>query len=280
MEITSGQWMAQQQQAGRRLCLVLQGESEARGLLLATRTVAEYCSLYAETCVAELAADGPVILLLDHVNEPGLVGLLQNPLRNWGWLGSLPDDDLSDVTVHWRDRLVAGPTGRQALYRFHDNRTLARALVHLPAEDWPAFLGPLISVCYWQGERWRCGDNPAPGTYPVPDPAPWLEVPNPQSGAILQANILRYLLAEHSEALSQLAEFQDPRIWLEQVLEQARAWQWERPDQLEFLVVRRLVEATGDVVIRWQPMRGEVAEDHFQRVVEEWCRVGREKQDA
>lgn len=280
MAITPGQWMAQQQQAGRRLCLVLQGESEARGALLATRTVAQYCSLYGQTVAAELAADGPVILLLDPVNEPALVGLLQDPQRHWGWLGSLPGDDLSSAIGHWRDRLVVGPAGRQALYRFHDNRTLARALGHLPAQAWPAFLGPLISVCYWQGERWCCGDNPAPGAYPVPDPAPWLEVPNPRAREILQANILRYLLTEHSETLIQLAEFQDPRIWLEQVLEQARAWQWKRPEQLEFLVVRRLVEATGDVVIRWQPMRGEAAEDHFQRVVGEWRRVEREKQDA
>ena len=280
MESAPGQWMAEQQQAGRRLCLVLQGESDARGVLLATRTVAEYCSLYGETVASEMSADGPMLLLLDHVNEPGLVGLLQNPQRNWGWLGSLPGDDLSGVTRHWRERLVVGAMGSQALYRFHDNRTLARALVHLPDQDWPVFLGPLISVCYWQGERWCCVDNPAPGAYPVPDPAPWLEVPNPQAAAILQANILRYLLAEYSEALSQLAEFQNPRIWLEQVLEQARAWQWERPEQLEFLVVRRLVEATGDVLIRWQPMRGEVAEDHFQRVVGEWRRVERGQQDA
>jgi hypothetical protein len=67
---------------------------------------------------------------------------------------------------------------------------------------------------------------------------------------------------------------------LAQVLEQARAWQWDRPEQLEFLVVRRLVEATGDVLVRWQPMQGEVAEDHFQRVVGEWRWVEREQQDA
>lgn len=169
MEISPGQWMAQQQQAGRRLCLVLQDENDARGALLATRSVAEYRSLYVETVASEMAADGPMLLLLDHVNEPGLVSLLQNPQRNWGWLGSLPDDDLSGVTRHWRDRLVVGVAASQALYRFHDNRTLARALVHLPAQDWPVFLGPLISVCYWQGERWCCVDNPAPGCirYPI-----------------------------------------------------------------------------------------------------------------
>lgn len=37
-----------------------------------------------------------------------------------------------------------------------------------------------------------------PGEYPVPVPAPWLNTPNPQAEVILHANILRYLLTEHS----------------------------------------------------------------------------------
>jgi hypothetical protein len=99
---------------------------------------------------------------------------------------------------------------------------------------------------------------------------PWLNVPNPNAGAILHANILRYLLAEHSEALVALVEFQDPKVWLTQVLEQARVWHWKRPDQLEFLVVRRLEEATRSSVIRWQPVAGEAPADHFERVVQQW----------
>jgi hypothetical protein len=278
MDITPGHWMAQQQQAGRRLCLVFDGESEARQSLLATRSVSQYCSLYGETAVAELAAGGPMILLLEHIGEPALVGLLQKPETNWGWLGSLPGEDLSAVIRHWRQRLLVGPAGSRALYRFHDNRTLARALAHLPTRQWPTFLGPLIGVCYWQGERWCRGDNPEPGEYPPPDPAPWLDVPNPQAGAILQANILRFLLAEHSEALTRLVEYHDPRVWLAQVLEQARAWQWREPEQLEFLVVQRLAEMTGeDVVIQWRPMEGESAGDHFQRVVGQWRRVQGDK---
>lgn len=273
MELTPGQWMAQQQQAGHWLCLILNGESEASHSLLATRTVSQYCNLYSGTVVGELATKGPLILLLEHANEPEFVRLLQQPELNWGWLGSLPSDDLSSVTRHWRERLLVGLSGSQVLYRFHDNRTLARALNHLPAQAWPAFLGPLISVCYWHDQRWNCGNNPAPGEHAVPDPAPWLEVPNPQSGAILQANILRYLLAEHSEDLCRLVEYQDPKVWLAQVLEQARIWQWEAPEQLEFLVVQRLLEANGEIVIHWQPEAGELAVDHFQRVVEQWRRV-------
>ncbi|MGU3309118.1 DUF4123 domain-containing protein [Pseudomonas sp. M5A4_2d] len=269
-----GQWMAQQHQAGRRLCLILDGNYDARQSLLAGRNLSQYCSLYGETAVAELAAAGPFILLLEQVGEPALVDLLQYPEANWGWLGSLPDDDLSGVVRHWRDRLVVGAVGSQTLYRFQDNRTLARALAHLPNEHWPAFLGPLISVCYWHDGHWCQSENPAPGEYSVPVPAPWLNTPNPQAEVILHANILRYLLTEHSESLAALVEFQDPRVWLDQVLQQARAWQWREPQQLEFLVVHRLEEATQSSVIRWQPMVGEAPGDHFERVVEQWRRLG------
>ncbi|WP_455827144.1 DUF4123 domain-containing protein [Pseudomonas graminis] len=265
-----GQWMARQQQAGRRLCLILEGGDEVRPLMLAVRTLPQYRGLYTETAVAELAATGPVLLLLEHLNEPALLDLLQRPETNWGWLCSLPSEDLESATQHWRDRLLVGAQGDQALLRFHDNRTLARVLEHLPMEHWPVFLGPLISVCYWHDHRWQWGDNPVPGDYPVPDPAPWLSTPNPNANAILHANILRYLLADHSEDLAALVEFQSPRIWLTQVLEQARIWQWRRPEQLEFLVVRRLEEATRSSAIRWQPKVGETPGDHFERVVEQW----------
>lgn len=273
MQDMPGQWAAQQHQAGRRLCLILEGNNEACQPLLATRDVSQYRSLYAETDLAELAelaGEGPVILLLEQMNEPALLGLLQQPENNWGWLGSLPSEDLAVVTRHWRDRLLVGLEGTQSMYRFHDNRTLARALAYLRPEHRPAFLGPLVSVCYWHEEHWCMADNPAPGEDPVPAPAPWLNTPNPNAEAILHANILRYLLTEHSEDLVALAEFQDPRVWLVQVLEQARAWQWREPEQLAFLVVRRLEEATRSSVIRWQPLVGEAPGDHFERVVAQW----------
>lgn len=270
MENLAGRWMAQQQQAGRRLCLILEGDHGVRRSLLATRSPLHYCDLYDETVLAELTTVGPVILLLEQISDPEVRNLIQHPEDNWGWLGSLADADLTGVIRHWRERLLVGPQGSQALYRFHDNRTLARALAYLAVEQKPAFLGPLISVCYWHDDRWWCDDNPAPGNYPLPDPIPWLNTPNPHANTILHANILRYLLAEHSEDLAALVEFQDPRIWLAQVLEQARAWQWQGPERLEFLVVRRLAEATGSSVIRWQPRGGETPDEHFERVVEQW----------
>ncbi|KGE68162.1 MULTISPECIES: DUF4123 domain-containing protein [Pseudomonas] len=270
MQDMPGQWMAQQQQAGRHLCLILEGQNAARERLLAVRSLSDYRSFYGETVLAELMKEGPVILQLKQMSEPALRDLLQQPEGHWGWLGSLPGEDLTSVTRHWRDRLLTGPEGEQSLYRFHDNRTLARALDYLCPEHWPAFLGPLISLCYWHEGRWRMADNPAPGEYPLPDPVPWLNTPNPNAEAILHANILRYLLAEHSEDLVALVEFQDPRIWLSQVLEQARTWRWRGPERLAFLVVRRLEEATRSSVIRWQPLVGEAPEDHFERVVEQW----------
>lgn len=275
MEEMPHRWMAQQQQAGRRLCLILEGAHEACSALLAARSLSQHCRFYSETALAELSAVGPMIVLLEQVGEPALVDLLQQPQANWGWLGSLPADDLACVVRHWRERLLVGPQSSQAIYRFHDNRTLARALAHLPNEHRPTFLGPLISVCYWKEDRWCQAENPAPGKYPVPVPAPWLTTPNPRAGAILHANILRFLLTEHSESLAALVEFQDPRIWLAHVLEQARVWHWCGAKQLEFLVVRRLEEATGNCVIQWQPMQAEAPMEHFARVLEQWCRVGR-----
>ncbi|QXH77796.1 DUF4123 domain-containing protein [Pseudomonas salmasensis] len=272
MDSLPHRWMAQQQQSGRQLCLMLEGNHEARQPLLADRAPSHYCNLYSETPAAELANSGPLILLLEQLNEPALADLLLHPESNWGWLASLAASDLAGMARHWRERLLLGPEGQQALYRFHDNRTLARALAHLAEEHWPVYLGPLISVCYWHEGRWCHHENPAPGDYPAPEQPPWLNTPNPQAEAILHANILRYLLAEHSEDLVALVEFQDPRIWLAQVLEQARIWQWREPEQLEFLVVRRLAEATGSSVVHWQPRAGEAPGEHFERVAAQWRR--------
>ncbi|KRP69233.1 hypothetical protein TX23_24035 [Pseudomonas paralactis] len=265
-------WMAQQQQRGYHLCLMLEGRHEASQPLLAERDLSRYCNLYSETAAAQLASSGPLILLLEQANEPALIDLLRHPESNWGWLFSLSAADLTGVARHWRDRLLVGPAGRQTLHRIHDNRTLARALLHLSKEHWPVYLGPLNSVCYWHEGRWHQSENPAPGHYSAPEPAPWLNTPNPQADAILHANILRYLLAEHSEDLAALVEFQDPRVWLTQVLEQARTWQWRSPEQLAFLVVRRLDEAIRSSVIHWPPRGGEAPEAHFERVVEQWRR--------
>ena len=78
MDTLPSQWMSQQLQAGRRLCLILEGENAARQPMLAARGLLEYCSLYAQTPLAEIATAGPLILLLDQVGEPALLGQFAN----------------------------------------------------------------------------------------------------------------------------------------------------------------------------------------------------------
>ena len=70
MDNLAHHWMARQQQAGRRLCLMLEGASQACQSLLAVRSVSQYRSLFVQPSLAELAATGPVVLLLDRVGEP------------------------------------------------------------------------------------------------------------------------------------------------------------------------------------------------------------------
>lgn len=77
-------WMAQQQQSGHPLCLMLDGNHEARQRLMANRAPSHYCNLYSETAAAELANTGPLILLLEQLNEPALADLLLHPESNWG----------------------------------------------------------------------------------------------------------------------------------------------------------------------------------------------------
>lgn len=111
MDNLAHHWMVRQQQAGLRLCLVLDGTNEACQSLLAVRSVSQYCRFYAQTSLADLAAEGPVVLLLDHVGEPALLSLLRTPQMNWGWLGSVASAELSNLAQHWRDRLLVGPQG-------------------------------------------------------------------------------------------------------------------------------------------------------------------------
>lgn len=230
---TPGQWMTQQQQAGRRLCLILEGNSNARQPLMAPRNLGQCCSLYGGSAVAALAADGPVILLVEQFDEPALVGLLEHPEMNWGWLGSLPDADLGDVIEHWQARMLVGPPGNQALYRFHDNRTLGRALTSVPVAQWPAYLGPLISVCYWHEEQWCCANNPAPGKYPIPDPLLGSTSPTPGLGHF--AGEYPALPAGRTQRKPcGVGRVPGSRGWLAQVLDEARSWQWYGALQLEF----------------------------------------------
>nr|WP_286088959.1 hypothetical protein [Pseudomonas sp. MWU13-3659] len=95
---------------------------------------------------------------------------LSAPQTHWGWLASLAPGDWAAWLSHWRARVMVG----YGLYRFHDNRVLARALDVLAPAELPAYLGPTINLCYWRMDGWRVVDNPAPGSYPVPSEPAWL----------------------------------------------------------------------------------------------------------
>jgi len=264
------QWITGQRRNGHALCIVLdsQNERDIRQALLKTCQFDQYLSVYGKTPLADLADAGPFVFTLDPADDGHIDELLTRPERNWGWFASIQQGDLPTLVKHWQERLIVGVRPHQSLYRFHDNRVLGRALAHLPVEAYPAYLGPAISVCHWQGERWESTGNPAPGTYPVPDQPLWHQVPstNEQAEQTRLTNAHRYLLAEHVRAYAQLAEQHDPDAWLRGRLAQAEAWSWLAPEQLELLLSQSLQAPAYTLAPHWQVRPDETPTEHFERV--------------
>ncbi|MDR6914246.1 hypothetical protein J2X66_001110 [Pseudomonas sp. 3296] len=264
------QWMIQQQRLGHVLCIVLDSENQRdiRQSLLKTCHFNQYLSVYGETLVADLADAGPFVFTFDQTDDRRIDELIENPACHWGWFASLQKGDLPTLVKHWQERLIIGERPHQALYRFHDNRVLNRALAQLPVEAYSAYLGPAISVCYWSGTRWECTDNPAPGTHPVPDQPLGHQVPlpNEQADEIRLTNARRYLLSEHVAAYAELAEQDDPEAWLRARLAQAEAWGWLAPEQLAFLLTQTLQAPGYALASHWQVRPGETPSEHFERV--------------
>lgn len=160
--VAAQQWMAEQRHLGRSVCLILDSLDEltARNGLLNNRAPELYCSIYRETPAADMADKGPFLFLIDNPEDEHLSELLKAPERNWGWLASVaPEAGLQALVKHWRDRMIFGVRPHRGIYRFHDNRVLARALKHLTTATVAGYLGPAISVCYWQGEHWETLDR-------------------------------------------------------------------------------------------------------------------------
>lgn len=264
------QWMTEQRRSGHDICLVLdsQTERQTRQWLLKNCPFDQVRSVYAQTPVADLADAGPFIFRLDQRNDAAMNELLASPQRHWGWLVSIAKGELPQLVKHWQERLIMGAQPHQALYRFHDNRVLSRALEHLPVDAYPAYLGPAISVCYWQGARWASAHNPDPGLHPVPDQPLWHQVPVPAQQAmdIRLINARRYLLAEHTQAFARLAGQHDPEAWLRDRLRQAETWNWRAPEQLEFLLTESLKAPAFELPPHWQVRAGESPAEHFERV--------------
>jgi hypothetical protein len=263
-------WMEQQSRRGRSLCLILDPMAVPgiHKALLQQLIPEQYRRFYSQTTVNALAVDGPFVFLIDSLNLSSLNELFEGPPLDWGWLASIENHSIEILAKHWRERLLIGERPQQALYRFHDNRVLARALAHLPESVYPQYLGPVISICYWQGEHWKTVENPVPGEYPVPDSPLWLDIPAPasQERAILLSNIGQYLLAEHCQDLAGLPEDLSAKDWLTVQLDLAQQWGWQTPEQLHFLIVERLREMHTPGSKNWNPRPEEQAEAHFERL--------------
>ncbi|EJK98788.1 MULTISPECIES: DUF4123 domain-containing protein [Pseudomonas] len=264
------QWLVEHHRLGRALCVVLDSENERqiRQALLKNCRPDQYLNIFGQTIIADLSDAGPLVFEFDQPGDQSIHQLLESPERNWGWLASLRKGNLQVLAEHWRERLIIGKRPHQALYRFQDNRVLARALGYLPIEAYPVYLGPAISVCYWQGTSWERVDNPAPDVYPVPESPLWLQVPVPPQ-QVMETRLInarRFLLAEHVQAYARLAERQDPEAWLRATLNQAEAWNWQAPEKLEFLLTYRLQAPAHTLMREWQALPAESPDEHFERV--------------
>jgi hypothetical protein len=267
------QWLLEQSRAGRDLYLMLDSydQNDERMALAKELGADQYRSLYVGTAANSMASSGPFLFQIDSVNHPVIQALLETPERHWGWLASAIYFELDALAAHWRNRLVVGERPSQAVYRFHDNRVLGRALTHLQPEQRADFLGPIASVCYWHAEQWTVTDNPDPGEHPLPlDPA-WLNTPTPD---IVYANVQfdntrRYLIREHTEALARLAADRNVDDWLWSLIQLAHLWNWQQPEQVHFLLTQCL-KAPGYLPPKsWEPKPDEAPAAHFERVYQQ-----------
>lgn len=267
------QWLRAQAEQGRHIYLVLDsdGQLDERNALIAELGSDQYRNLYVGTPADSLADVAPYLFQLKSAEHPALQVLLNAPERNWGWLASAENSDLDALVTHWQDRLVTGERPNQALYRFHDNRVLGRALNFLQPEQHPDYLGPLASVCYWQADQWQIVHNPEPGMRPLPTDPVWSNTPIPEATFAGQQfdNARRYLVREYSESLLKLAQQQDFDTWLQGSLDLARTWQWRESEQIHFLLTQSL-QAPGHALPRsWMPKPDERPSTHFDRVYQE-----------
>ncbi|MBD8604599.1 DUF4123 domain-containing protein [Pseudomonas sp. CFBP 8771] len=270
---TLEQWLQEQTKQGRHLYLVLDsdGQLEERNTLVSEVGVDRYRNLYTGTPADSLANVAPYLFHLGAAEHPVLRALLNTPDRHWGWLASAASSDLDALTTHWQNRLVTGERPNQALYRFHDNRVLGRALAYLQPEQRADYLGLMTSVCYWQAEHWTVTDNPNPGVHPLPTDPAWSHTPTPEATfkSIQFDNTRRYLVREHTDKLLDLAQQQDIDTWLRGQLDLAHSWGWQEPDSIHFLMTQSLQASGYTPPKTWLPQPNETPTMHFDRVYQE-----------
>jgi hypothetical protein len=266
-------WLHEQIKLGRQLFLVLDsiGQLDERNALAGELGVDRYRNLYSGTPADTMASVGPYLFQLESFTQPSIQALLSTPQRHWGWLASANDGDLDALTAHWRDRLVTGERPNQALYRFHDNRVLGRAVAYLQPQQLPDFLGPMLSVCYWQAEQWTFIDNLHPGLYPLPANPAWLNTPTPESvsASVQFDNARRYLVSKHTDTLAKLAAHQEMDTWIRGQLDLARTWGWQETEHIQFLLAQCLKAPGFTPPEYWTPQPHETPSMHFDRLLQE-----------
>ncbi|MFJ4248450.1 protein of unknown function [Pseudomonas helmanticensis] len=261
-------WLGEQSRLNRVLILVVDSLAEPNPItpLYSAGVMQRSVQLYRRTEFAQFAAISPWLAELQNPGDEEFRKLLDDPQRNWGWIGSMDKPDLDSLTQHWIARMVIEEDGDRSLFRFQDNRVLARCLGNMKESEWPLLLGPISSVLYWDEDQWQSADNSKPGMYAVPNPAPWLQVPTPpeRTREILSTNLKRWLLVYHAEAAAKLSETRGILEWLEEQIDLLEAWQWSIPEQRQFMLTLRLdAQCVQDVA--WEPLPGETPDQHYGR---------------
>lgn len=129
-------WLDDQHAQGRSIVWIIDRMVEPDPIvrLFGAGIVEDYVNLYLGTEYSELADIGPWLLVLSDMKNPAVEQLLASPDQNWGWLGSMDEPDLPILAQHWRDRLLVNESSGPSLFRFHDNRVIARVAT-LNAQD-------------------------------------------------------------------------------------------------------------------------------------------------
>ncbi|WP_131670507.1 DUF4123 domain-containing protein [Pseudomonas parakoreensis] len=261
-------WLGEQSRLNRVLILALDSLAEPNPVtsLYSAGVMQRSVQLYRRTEYAQFAAISPWLTELQNPGNDAFRRLLDDPQRNWGWIGSMDKADLDSLTQHWIARMVIDEDGERSLFRFQDNRVLARCLGNMKDTEWPLLLGPISSVLYWDQDQWKSADNSRSGMYPVPNPAPWLRTPESgeQARSILRDNLKRWLLTYHVDAAATLAETRVVSEWLEEQMDLLDAWDWRTEEQRQLMLSLRLsTQCASDIA--WEPLSGETPEVHFAR---------------
>jgi len=261
-------WIGEQSRLNRVLILALDSLAEPNPVtsLYSAGVMQRSVQLYRRTEFSKFAAISPWLTELQNPGNDAFRKLLDDPKRNWGWIASMDKTDLDSLTQHWIARIVIDEDGDRSLFRFQDNRVLARCLGNMEEIEWPLLLGPISSVLYWDQNQWKSADNSRPGMYPVPNPAPWLRTPESgeQARSILRDNLKRWLLTYHVDTAATLAETRVVSEWLEEQMDLLEAWDWRTPEQREMMLSHRLSPACMTDVA-WEPLPGETSQQHFDR---------------